>query len=296
MKPSVGRTVQTLATVFPVLTVIGSLIIGIVYGTLIGQASLGLGVLFAVIIIAVGCFSAWVTNVLLSGFAEIIQNTNSILTAQSQARTAQSTMAPPVYASPAPAATPAPTAFANSSALVRRGFLSLEDGNWAKADALFEDALSLEPENAHIYIGKLCAQLHLTHESDLVHFWNSLAGNTNYNRALQFADPDYFKTIERYSMTPEQIDAAQREETSFSGFVTFAETLGSSKEILDAFQVRESAMPPQLRQLVGAKLKECANNERMYGNMKRTSVRLLHEYAAQEQASVPPANQPPTAS
>lgn len=47
----------------------------------------------------------------------------------------------------------------NTSAapLLKRGYISLEDGDWAKADQLFEEVLNLEPECAQAYIGKLLA-------------------------------------------------------------------------------------------------------------------------------------------
>jgi hypothetical protein len=45
--------------------------------------------------------------------------------------------------------------------LLRRAFLSLEDGDWAKADELLEQVLNADPENSKAYIGKLCVELQI---------------------------------------------------------------------------------------------------------------------------------------
>lgn len=41
--------------------------------------------------------------------------------------------------------------------LLKRGYISLEDGDWEKADQLFEEVLNLDPECAQAYVGKLLA-------------------------------------------------------------------------------------------------------------------------------------------
>ncbi len=45
-------------------------------------------------------------------------------------------------------------------ALLKRGQISLEDGDWGKADQLFEEALNIDPECARAYVGKLLAAEH----------------------------------------------------------------------------------------------------------------------------------------
>ena len=44
-----------------------------------------------------------------------------------------------------------------TSALIKRGNMALEDGDWAKADSFFEEALNQNPECAEAYLGKLLA-------------------------------------------------------------------------------------------------------------------------------------------
>ena len=57
----------------------------------------------------------------------------------------------------------APTTYSsNAAALLKRGYMALEDGEWTKADAFFEDALNLDAENGEAYFGKLLASEQLS--------------------------------------------------------------------------------------------------------------------------------------
>lgn len=44
--------------------------------------------------------------------------------------------------------------------LVKRGMMALEDGDWAKANEFFENALNLDAENAQAYLGKVLLKEH----------------------------------------------------------------------------------------------------------------------------------------
>lgn len=48
---------------------------------------------------------------------------------------------------------------ANVQALLKRGYIELEDENWEKADEFFEQVLNNDPENAEAYLGK-CLSFH----------------------------------------------------------------------------------------------------------------------------------------
>ena len=45
-----------------------------------------------------------------------------------------------------------------TAALVERGYMALEDGDWAKADGFFEEVLNNDARNAKAYLGKALAQ------------------------------------------------------------------------------------------------------------------------------------------
>ena len=76
----------------------------------------------------------------------------------------------------------------NAAPLVKRAFMSLEDGDFAKTDDFCEQALNLDPENARAWLGKLMAQLKVRKEEDLKNHPQPFDGNGNYQKALRFGD------------------------------------------------------------------------------------------------------------
>ena len=85
--------------------------------------------------------------------------------------------------------------------LMRRGELSLEEGNWQRADEFFERVLDINPEHAPAYIGKLLAELKIKNEADLVNHIKQLDNMLNYKRALRFADERYKAKVTGYNQT-----------------------------------------------------------------------------------------------
>ena len=80
----------------------------------------------------------------------------------------------------------------------------LEDGKFVQANDYFENVLNIEPENAKAYIGKLCVELNIKREEDLIDYESSIVDYINYKRALQFADEKYRKALEVYALTEEE--------------------------------------------------------------------------------------------
>ena len=72
--------------------------------------------------------------------------------------------------------------------LVRRAFLLLEEGNWAKADELCEQVLNEEPENAKAYLAKLMAEMRIKEPEWLAQAGTALEMNPNYKNAIRFGD------------------------------------------------------------------------------------------------------------
>ena len=56
----------------------------------------------------------------------------------------------------------------NINALMKRGYLFLEDHEWKSAKGYFDDSLDIDPENARAYIGMLLSELHLEKETDII--------------------------------------------------------------------------------------------------------------------------------
>ena len=56
---------------------------------------------------------------------------------------------------------------ADVEALMMRGHLFLDDADWTQANEYFDRVLDIDPKHAPAYIGKLCAELKVSSESDL---------------------------------------------------------------------------------------------------------------------------------
>lgn len=80
------------------------------------------------------------------------------------------------------------TVSGNASALVKRGFLALEDGEWEKADNFFEQALNQNAEDAQAYLGKLMAELKVKAQDRLADCAEPFDNSTNYQKVIRFAD------------------------------------------------------------------------------------------------------------
>ena len=76
---------------------------------------------------------------------------------------------------------------ASPEALVERGMLFLEDQEWDKANAYFENALDADPKNVQAYVGKLLFDLHLSSVESLETYEKDFTDNSNYKKALRFS-------------------------------------------------------------------------------------------------------------
>lgn len=85
--------------------------------------------------------------------------------------------------------------------LYKRAILFLEDGNFDQAREYCEKLLDIDPEYAPAYIGKLCADLGIRNEEELMNYEKPLDDMLNYQRALRFAAADYYVVVERYNKT-----------------------------------------------------------------------------------------------
>ena len=82
---------------------------------------------------------------------------------------------------------------ANLTALLKRGNIALEDGDWNAADGFFDRALDIDPECAEAYLGKALGnnQLRCVAEMtaiDLKEKRDSFQANGNYQKFLRFAE------------------------------------------------------------------------------------------------------------
>lgn len=76
----------------------------------------------------------------------------------------------------------------NMVALLKRGNLALEDGEWQRADQFFEEVLNQDAECAHAYLGKLLSQFQLHNPALLSDCKRALTVDNLYQKALRFGD------------------------------------------------------------------------------------------------------------
>ena len=76
----------------------------------------------------------------------------------------------------------------NVTALLKRGFMALEDGEWSKADDFFEQCLNQNAELAEAYLGKLMAELQVKTQDELKDCDESFEDSSNYLRAIRFSN------------------------------------------------------------------------------------------------------------
>ncbi|MBR6515190.1 MAG: toll/interleukin-1 receptor domain-containing protein [Clostridia bacterium] len=86
----------------------------------------------------------------------------------------------------------------NVTALLKRGYMALEDGEWNKADDFFEQTLNQNAELAEAYLGKLMAELKIRKKDSLKDMAEPFNNSNNYQKAIRFADTALKTELEGY--------------------------------------------------------------------------------------------------
>ena len=86
----------------------------------------------------------------------------------------------------------------NVKALLDRGFMALEDGEWERADEFFEQVLNFDAKLAQAYLGKLMAELRVKKQEDLKNYKQPFDHSNNFQKAVRFADDNLKNTLGSY--------------------------------------------------------------------------------------------------
>ncbi len=105
---------------------------------------------------------------------------------------------------------------ANTSALIKRGFMALEDKDWVKADGFFEQALNINAELAEAYLGKLLAELKLSKKDALLNCSASFDTNGNYQKAIRFGTDELKAELSEYCLHAKEKSEAIRCENLYN--------------------------------------------------------------------------------
>ena len=90
------------------------------------------------------------------------------------------------------------SASANTSALLKRVFMFLEDGEFERADDFCEQVLNIDPEEPQAYLGKLLCELKLKSEEELKCLSTSFDSSKYYGKIMRFGSEDLKNRINGY--------------------------------------------------------------------------------------------------
>jgi len=128
----------------------------------------------------------------------------------------------------------------NASALVKRGFLALEDGEWERADEFFEQALNQNAEDAQAYLGKLMAEIKVSKQDNLIECKEPFENMSNYQKAVRFADDNLKKTLKSYVLSISERNKLEQTRTTYASAMQKMKTATTEERFLAAATEFES--------------------------------------------------------
>ena len=129
-------------------------------------------------------------------------------------------------------------AAANIAPLLKRAFMFLEDGDWAKADDFCEQVLNQDPENAQAYLGKLMADLRVKKQQELKNCRQPFDNNNNYQKTIRFAGDALKKELAGYIAHIKNRNEAARKDSIYDNALTKLKSnqLSACEEALGLFR------------------------------------------------------------
>ena len=157
----------------------------------------------------------------------------------------------PVLQAPQPVKTFEPIIGVETPALIKRGNLFLDEGNFDEAERYFEQALRQDPENSKAYLGKLMAELKAHNIDELSGTSVSLQEHKLFQRAMQFASKEEKVSLEnllkdsedksledKYASAIDQMKAMETTNTSYQ-ILNLARSFDALGDYKDAKAIAE---------------------------------------------------------
>ena len=130
-------------------------------------------------------------------------------------------------------------------ALLDRGFMALEDGEWDKADGFFEQALNFDAKIAEAYLGKLMAELRVHKKEKLRNCKEPFYNSNNYQKAVRFGDDKLIADLEGYIKHINERNENNRLTDAYTSAINAmysAETDGKEKMYVESISSYEGAI------------------------------------------------------
>lgn len=128
----------------------------------------------------------------------------------------------------------------NTSALIKRGFLALEDSDWNKADDFFEQALNQDAEDAQAYLGKLMAELQVKTKDALKNCKEPFDNSTNYQKVVRFADASLSAELKEYTSFIKEKNEEERLNQAYTNAIWLMDAAKTEDEFKEAEAIFES--------------------------------------------------------
>ena len=130
----------------------------------------------------------------------------------------------------------------NITALLDRGFMALEDGEWQKADDFFEQVLNFDAKLAEAYLGKLMAELQVKTKEDLKNSKTPFDDNNQYKKVIRFGNENLKSELEGYIAYIKDRNEKQHKEKVYQNamFAMNENTIKGCKNAIELFKSIQS--------------------------------------------------------
>ncbi len=128
----------------------------------------------------------------------------------------------------------------NTTALLRRVFIFLEDGDFSSADEYCEKVLDLDPESAEAYLGKLMAELKVNARESLQNCEKSFDDHTIYKKIIRFGSETLKAELQGYIDAINTRNEKKLLENTYNRAVALMNTAKTEKELAEALRLLEA--------------------------------------------------------
>ena len=170
-----------------------------------------------------------------------------------------------------------------AQALVERAFLFLEDGDFARADELCEQALNQDPKNSQAYVGKLMIERQICKQEALSEGMEELTENNYFQKALRFAEDGLKKELERCN----QMIMDRNKDFTYEEAIQMVKENGVQGGIQAAIKVLESAIG-KYESLLGwrdseSKIEECKSQKNaLVDQLYQNTLELVDKHSSKK--------------
>ncbi len=177
----------------------------------------------------------------------------------------------------------APAAGGGAQALVERAYLFMEDGEFARADELCEQALNQDPKNAQAYVAKLMIERKNSRQEQLSEGTQELTENKYFQKALRFAEDGLKQELERCN----QMIMDRNKDNVYADILESVKKNGVQGGIKETIAVLETAIS-RYEGLLGwrdseAQIEQCKSRiETLRGQLYQEMADLIAQHPEEE--------------